>query len=1611
MPGELLGLCELTEYVEELSKVVERPYLRSSQYSFLFLDEGRLKDLPSITLNLPEDVWLQAERVVPSPPPEPDANVKPWITITSDPSKPPSIKDHVVITITAVEAAKWVTLGRAKLDDFRPRPPKAGGVSEVDVLLRLSAFPEFGSRVQGYVDGPWSAWAATEKTRRAAKAIYEKLFSLQKSIESAALSKPLEILWGVGMLHWQHPQVGLLHHALIEIPVEILIDPETASISIKPAGRRPRIAENLISAIAIGNAANFLTKATSFFADEQRDIVSPFAPDTFTPLLKFAATDIDPEGEFLAEQCYGFVGNKEAVDGHLVINGGWAIYARPRTDNFIIEDLRKQREKLGVHHSNAKPLPGVLKRLVGSATESETKSPPGSPLPGGRTQRVQAEPEFYLPKAYNDNQIEIVRKLDSLNQDGAVVQGPPGTGKTHTIANIICHFLATGRRVLVASHSEAALNVLPEQIPEGVRDLTVSILTSEREGHEQLEKAVRHIQQATSLNSPAKLAMEIERHSTAAIQCRQKLSAIESRLRQIAQQQLAELGGQRKRAWEWAELVVEGASKHSWLPDHVTGKQKPSFTVEHIDKLRKARKALGLDLNLVKANLPALRDLPNASAIATIHNDMLTLERLSKELSRLPALSIHQQAGEERAEECKQALETVISALRIVREAPWLEQILAGREGFDSLHALFEKISTLAKERLAILNTAVGVPAEVFSSGLEAEIKTALDRVIAKKSPFPPLKGKRIKKLFSEIVIGGQKLDLNSSEQAIQVKTYLTWRKEVDSFVVTWNTVAEELDLPSLENSGIGRWLSDTAVWIEKIRAAKRQAIPALVRELPYLFPGGVSVAEVLSEEDQAEKILNVISASLALVRLRAASETVAALKQALKAHSGAVADDMADFVSEELGAPNKTSDQITQRWNALLGELKRQLEKGEDVNAVRSTAELIRSSGAPLWAEKILAEPATQEEDVWSPSYWQESWRFRQVESYLNSINKHSELKQLSQQRQQTLDELERAISEEVRLRTTMQLLNRLDDHSRGDLAMVVALLSNMGTGAGKQAAFLRRDVQNAMERCYSAVPCWIMPSWRVSEMLPSEPGSFDLVVIDEASQSDIRELPVVLRGQKILVVGDDKQVSPSPVGIPVNKIELLSSRYLANQPFGPLMRPGFSLYDLFLAVFGGQKTILREHFRCVEPIIRFSLQFYTEKIEPLRIPRASERLDPPLIDVHLTYGHKERNKTNPAEANYIVDEIEKITKDGSAENKTIGVVSLLGFHQAALIEKLLLKRVGEEAILRHNILVGDASTFQGKERNIVFVSMVSAPNDFRKVTAKPFQQRFNVAFSRARDRVYLVRSLSLDDLNPDDLKAKAIMHLQDPMKGSAAKHEKDRALCESGFEREVYDSLVAEGYAVTPQVPVGDFRIDMVIEGGGDRRLAVELDGEKWHGPERWWADYRRQLALERMGWTFWRCWGSDWKLNRSACLQDLRSMLVSLGIRPGSSTVSWGEYTEHRIFENAPSYDTEEEQVSNGLVVEPGDSVEVEFSEQEPPKRATYVISLNSYQTGNEVVRIDSPVGRMLLGAAVGDDLIFPDTNGNIIVTGIFKGIDQSQPSSPTGFSASPEGLSLH
>ena len=464
--------------------------------------------------------------------------------------------------------------------------------------------------------------------------------------------------------------------------------------------------------------------------------------------------------------------------------------------------------------------------------------------------------------------------------------------------------------------------------------------------------------------------------------------------------------------------------------------------------------------------------------------------------------------------------------------------------------------------------------------------------------------------------------------------------------------------------------------------------------------------------------------------------------------------------------------------------------------------------------------------------------------------------------------------------------------------LQMFLTAVRRIGKGTGKSASRLRRDARDAMEMSYAAVPCWIMPSWRISESLPSTLGSFDLVIIDEASQSDISALPAILRADKVLIVGDDKQVSPTAAFIEERAIRSLRMHYLDGQPFGSLMLPGNSLYDLALASFPGRRIMLREHFRCVEPIIRFSFQFYTDDIVPVRVPKTSERLSPPLVDVHVVDGRKDKSNRNFAEAAAIVDEVARIVADPEMSGRSIGVVSLIGAKQAQLIQGMLLERIGEEAYLRHDVACGDSAVFQGKERDIMFLSMVECPATRTSKTTLTFQQRFNVALSRARDREYLFRSVTEDDIENHTIsKAEGTSTFQEPHGRAGAASAGDlMALCQSGFERDVLARLLGLGYRVQPQVKVGPFSIDLVVEGHDDRRLAVELDGDQYHGPERWADDLRRQRTMERVGWRFWRCWGSSFRIDPEACMDDLVRTLTALGIEPmGSEEASLSVWTE--------------------------------------------------------------------------------------------------------------------
>jgi very-short-patch-repair endonuclease len=474
-----------------------------------------------------------------------------------------------------------------------------------------------------------------------------------------------------------------------------------------------------------------------------------------------------------------------------------------------------------------------------------------------------------------------------------------------------------------------------------------------------------------------------------------------------------------------------------------------------------------------------------------------------------------------------------------------------------------------------------------------------------------------------------------------------------------------------------------------------------------------------------------------------------------------------------------------------------------------------------------------------------------------------------------------------------------RLSGKSRADLQQYAQLVKGLGKGTGRYAEQRRAEIREAMDRCRPAVPVWIMPIYRIAEQLRVQPNMFDVVIVDEASQAGLEATFLQYLAPKIVVIGDDKQVSPTAVGIDQQQLRDLADQYLWDDPYRASWQdPKRSLFDEAKMRFEGLLT-LTEHRRCVPEIIGFSNRIAYEpdgiRLVPVR-QYGADRLEP-VKPVFLADGYERgvTGKVNPVEVDAIVDQIEKCIADPRYDGLTFGVVSLLGRAQANVIEKRLLERVQPEEWAARELRCGDSADFQGSERNVMFLSMVKAAEPGRRIgalTQDQYVQRFNVAASRAKDQMWVFHSIRPSDLgNPEDMRFQLLDYCYGVTRRADSGHgtvsdvvPEDRRVgpFDSLFEQRVFNRLVDRGYTVIPQYPAQGYRVDLVVV-GAKIRLAVECDGDAWHGPDRYEQDLARQRDLERCGWRFFRIRESEFYADRPTVLARLWNTLQELDIHP--------------------------------------------------------------------------------------------------------------------------------
>jgi len=1470
-------LIRLLDYIVEQSKEVDpKSYVLLSASDFKLFPKD-LTGLPCVYLDRKvegDHIWLQVARLAPSSPPALEEEARPYITCTDDPNGPPPALHEQAL--------------RDQLDADR-RSMSEDAAATRDQQRRES----IARALRAYIP-LWQAWAEGEKPRRRTIALYRDLFTLKGRLEAEEASKPLELVWGMGVAAWKftgtesgnEKRVSVEYqYPLLTQAVEIDLDTQTQTIAVRPRAVTPRVEFDAFSAYQVVRAAEVENQARKLL-DSLEQAPTPFDNGSFEPILKLVAASLDDAGQYIPSN-----EGPPAPSDHLVVTSGWVLFVRPRSVNFLIEDIYHLKERL---HAGD-PIPDGPACIVMSPPDEVVSYEPISfrgLCSGGRYSGEWRE--LYFPLPYNKEQETIVAMLE--HAPGVCVQGPPGTGKTHTIANIICHYLATGRKVLVTSKGEHALSVLQQKIPESVRPLTVALLSGDKQGMRQFQTSIEAIVQNLSQLNIRQTREEIERRRQQIDAIHAEIAGIDRRVDEIAKQQLAniEFDGVQMSAQKMAELVVSGQQQHEWFDDDLMLRPEhaPPLSAAEAQALKDARRRLGTDLVYASTRVPSSLELLPAEEMAKLHGALVNIREIEDaetdgELAALRALT------PEVLDEAGRMLEVVERALRIVQhleevQGPWAFELRnkCRRPEFaselEALNILLTEVDELVRARAVFLQRPVALPAEALGN---PKVVKAIERARESGKPFrfiDSLGNGDAKAQVSAIRLSG--LPPQTADDWAHVHCYVKLHEKVLSFSVRWNQLARQLLIPEVRPDVEAlRSTEETALVVKRAHELATMYDCHLPHMAEKVFREPPK-EELLGSSRQLLRVHDQLRRHLTRAKLAISATQRAILEEKLVGTSGPIVERLRAFIDTQLGNPEVATDRIVSHYAELIGEIKRIESLSSILATVNDLCARIERAGAMKWAARLRSQvaPPTGDDEV-LPGSWRDAWNWARIKNHLITIEVRDELLKLTQRRHELEKVLARQYEQlvadsawlETKANASAKVLSALESYR--------VAIRKIGQGTGPNATRYRRDAQKAMRKAQGAIPCWIMRHDRVSESMPPELGIFDLVIVDEASQSNLWALPAVVRGKKILVVGDDKQVSPGPGFISSARINALRERFLSDQPYGQDLTPEKSLYDLASTVFAAQRVMLKEHFRCVQPIIAYSNKtFYEDKIVPLRVPKASERIDPPLVDVFIKEGVRDDRGINRKEAEFIADEIEAIIRDSRLRNRTIGVVSLLGPEQAKFIYELVVGRVDLAELERRKFECGDAYVFQGSERDIMFLSMVADFGRHHALSGQLFEQRFNVAASRARDRMYLVRSVEPDELSNTDIRRTLIEHFSMPLSGS----ESDKGLidlCESGFERDVYSSLVELGYRVTPQVKAGAYRIDMVVEGANDVRLAIECDGDEFHGPDRWPADTERQRILERAGWVFWRCFASTWRLRKEEVLAELKARLQEMEIKP--------------------------------------------------------------------------------------------------------------------------------
>ncbi len=1058
--------------------------------------------------------------------------------------------------------------------------------------------------------------------------------------------------------------------------------------------------------------------------------------------------------------------------------------------------------------------------------------------------------DLFTPLPADSSQLAAV--VASASGHSFVLDGPPGTGKSQTIANMIAHNLALGRRVLFVAEKMAALDVVKRRLEEkGIGEFCLELHSSKASKMEVLTQLERAWDTRDALT-----AEEWDAEAARVGELRTRLNGVVNVLHKRWPNGLT--------VHQAMGRVIRDASPTT---PRLTWATATSHDAAHMGRLRDVARRLEL----------------NRRAAETAPSHFLTLKQPDWSNSWQAALAANAREVSRTMDECHAAFVRVLDLTKLPVEREdyagiaavlTFARLLPDAHGVDLSFAFTPD----AAARQATAKKALGLLRDY--SGVESGLSLRYERAALRR------------------------IDLDGLDRR--------WGEAAQKF---WflATMAKKKVTQELAIASGAQGLPDVAADLPKLRQLREllDQIDSLDSDLKVM-PGWAGLGTNSAKLSVTLRLADELRASLStmakapehLVLLRRAASLLLVDGNDLLAADGNVA--------AATGALARAYEDM-QRTVREFAELSRAKDVPTSLTEVKQAAQDIQAHEPLLkpWCDwcrvrdeavdlgltslvEAIADGSAKHhsvDDLFEVAYAR--W------FAINVIDEEPMLRGFVSAEHMSDIEAYRRVDEKLASLTSRYIRAKLcglipdknDAPKSGGFGVLKHELQK--SRRHKPVRQLAVEMGDAMPKL---APCMLMSPLSIAQYLPANQAPFDLVIFDEASQiAPWDAIGSIARGRQVVVAGDPRQMPPT---------SFFNRGAAADDDTEEDLE---SILDECLGA-GVPSHRLTWHYRSRhESLIAFSNHNYYDS-ELITFPAAETR--PSAVEwcrVEGVYAQG-KGRHNQIEAKAIVDATVARLLDPAfiASGKSIGIITL-NSEQQKLVSDLLDQARAEHPEIEpffqlertEPVVVKNLETVQGDERDVIILGIGYGPTalgakvmsmNFGPLNREGGWRRLNVAVTRARQEMLVFTSFdpSMIDLNRTSARAvRDLRHfIEFAQRGPRALGEAIRGSVgsyDSPFEQFVADGLRAKGWDVVPQIGVSRFRIDLGVihpDRPGDYLVGVECDGASYHSAatarDR---DKVRSAILQGLGWKLVRVWSTEWWIDRLGALERLHEQISTL------------------------------------------------------------------------------------------------------------------------------------